>query len=106
MGRSLLVWLTRDPEIRKNELTYLQLYRSDDDINMGRALDASIPESLGDFMQVDVLYEPQTQYITVAVNGEDRVRYRTWFGINAGLEIALRTLGRAEFRDFSVRTMP
>jgi hypothetical protein len=106
MGRSLLVWLTRDPEVRKNELTYLQLYRSDDDINMGRVLDASIPESLGDFLQVDVLYEPETQYLTVAVNGEDRIRYRTWFGINSGLEIALRTLGRAEFRDFSVHTAP
>ncbi|MFP4115393.1 MAG: hypothetical protein ACOC2Y_08420 [Spirochaetota bacterium] len=106
MGSSLLVWFTRDPAERRTTTTYLQLYRSDDDVNMARVLDAAIPEGMNDYLVVDVLYEPVSQYITVAVDGVDRIRYRTWFGIESGVELALRTLGRAEFRDFRVTTAP
>ncbi|MFW5814420.1 MAG: hypothetical protein ACOCWX_03150, partial [Spirochaetota bacterium] len=104
MGSSLLVWFTRDPQGRKTETTYLQLYRSDDDVDMARVLDAAIPQPIDRFMDVDVLYEPASQYVTIAVDGTDRVRYRAWFGIDSGVEIAFRALGRAEFRDFEVRT--
>lgn len=106
MGRSLLVWLTRDPEVYKTNLTYLQLYRSDDDINMGRVMDSIIPEPVSEFLDIDVLYEPDTEYVTIAVNGVDKIRYQTWFGITSGIEIALRSLGRAEFRDLEIRTAP
>jgi septal ring factor EnvC (AmiA/AmiB activator) len=102
MGSSLLVWLTRDPATRGSAQTYLQVYRSDDDVNMERVLDAAIPESVADSLNLEILYEPQTQYITVAVNGQDKVRYRTWFGIDTGVELALRSLGRAEFTNFQV----
>ena len=106
MGSSLLVWLTRDPQLRKSGTTYLQLYKSNDDVHMERVLDAAIPEGVNEEMQVDVLYEPESQYITIAVDGSDRVRYRTWFGVDSGVELALRALGRAEFREFTVRTAP
>ncbi len=106
MGSSLLVWFTRDPQERRTETTFVQLYRSDDDVDMARVLDAAIPQPIDRFMDVDVLYEPASQYVTIAVDGTDRVRYRAWFGIDAGVEIALRALGRAEFRDFEVRTTP
>ncbi|MEI6386341.1 MAG: hypothetical protein WCQ50_06890, partial [Spirochaetota bacterium] len=33
-GRSLLVWFTRDPAARKSDATWLQLYRSDNDVVM------------------------------------------------------------------------
>lgn len=104
LGRSLLVWLTRDREVYKTNYTYLQLYRSDDDINMGRVMDAVIPDPITEFVAVDVLYEPVRQYITIAVDGEEKIRYKTWFGIDEGVEIALRSLGTAEFRNLSVRT--
>ena len=106
MGKSLLVWLTRDPDVYKTQLTYLQLYRSGDDINMGRVLDSIIEEPISEFLDVEVLYEPDNQYLTVAIGGEDKIRYRTWFGIDSGVEIALRSLGAAEFRDFRIRTEP
>lgn len=106
MGRSLLVWLTRDPDVYKTRNTYLQLYRSDDDINMGRVLDAVIQEPISGFIDVEILYEPDNQYLTVAVDGEDKIRYRTWFGIDAGVEVAFRTLGAAEFSNFRMRTEP
>jgi len=106
MGKSLLVWLTRDPGVYKTQLTYLQLYRSDDDINMGRVLDSIIEEPISEFLDVEVLYEPDNQYLTVAIGGEDKIRYRTWFGIDSGVEVALRSLGAAEFTDFRIRTEP
>jgi len=106
MGRSLLVWLTRDRRYYKNDGTYLQLYRSDDDVNMGRVLDAKIPEAIGDYLKLEVLYEPDKEYITIAVNGQEKVRYKTWFGVDSGVTVALRTLGAgASFRDFDVRTL-
>ncbi len=106
MGSSLLVWLTRDPGVRRTDATFLQLYRSDDDVMMGRVLDAAVPHAIDEFLDLDILYEPRSQYVTVALDGVDRVRYRAWFGIDAGVEIALRSLGRAEFHDFSARTLP
>ncbi|WP_455382220.1 hypothetical protein [Salinispira pacifica] len=106
MGRSLLVWLTRDRNYYKNDGTYLQLYRSDDDVNMGRVLDAKIAESISDYLTLEVLYEPDREYITIAVNGQEKVRYKTWFGVDSGVTVALRTLGAgASFRDFEVKTI-
>ncbi len=106
MGKSLLVWLTRDPDVYKTQFTYLQLYRSDDDINMGRVLDSIIEEPISEFLEVEILYEPDNQYLTVAIGGEDKIRYRTWFGIDSGVEVAFRSLGAAEFTDFRIRTEP
>lgn len=104
LGRSLLVWFTRDPEVYGNRLTYLQVYRSDDDVNMARVADALIEEPISGELDIEVLFEPENNYITIAVNGRDKLRYRTWFGIDEGTGVALRTLGRAEFRNLSVRT--
>lgn len=104
LGRSLLVWFTRDPDVYRNRLTYLQVYRSDDDVNMARVADALIEEPISGELDIEVLFEPENNYITIAVNGRDKLRYRTWFGIDEGTGVALRTLGRAEFRNLSVRT--
>ncbi len=102
-GESLLVWFTRDPAHYQNDRTYVQLYRSDDDVRMERVLDAQIEQHIADGLQVDVLYEPARGYVTVAVNGIDTVRYRTWFDIDAGFEVALRSLGDgARFRDLEI----
>ncbi len=106
LGDSLLVWLTRDQEVYKNNYTYLQLYRSDDDVNMDRVMDAVIQEPVTEFIAIEVLYEPVEQYITIAVDGEEKIRYKTWFGIDDGVEVALRSLGTAEFTDLRVTTMP
>jgi len=105
-GKSVLVWLTRDPEVYKSRATHLQLYRSDDDIHMARTLDSVIAEHIASSLSLDVLYEPETNYVTVAVNGEDKVRYKLWFDINSGVEVALRTLGPAEFSGLTVLTEP
>jgi hypothetical protein len=106
-GKSLLVWMTRDPDANHNDASYLQLYRSDNDIHMERVLDAKIPESLANYINVDILYDPVAEYITIALNGVEKVRYKTFFGIDSGVSVALRTLGAGgSFKNLSVATLP
>ncbi|AHC16605.1 hypothetical protein [Salinispira pacifica] len=101
-GESLLLWFTRDRDTYGNDQTYMELYRSSDDINMARVLSAAIPESLGEWLNIELLYQPDDEYITVAVNGEEKLRYKTWFGIESGVDMALRTLNAGEFRNLQV----
>jgi hypothetical protein len=103
-GRSLLVWFTRDQAVRRTNDTWLQLYRSDNDVIMERVLDAKIEQGIGDSLAVEVLYDPASGYLTIAVNGSLAVRYRAWFGIEEGVGVSLRTLGAGgRFSDFEIR---
>lgn len=106
-GESLLVWLTRSEPHEKNrgKGTWLQLYKSSTDVIMDRVLDAAIEESMAKELEVEILYQPAEEYITIAVNGVEKIRYKTWFGVNQGLEMAFRTLDTARFKDFEVRAM-
>lgn len=103
-GESLLVWLGRDPEVMGNNFTYLELYRSRDDINMERVMHVLIEESISDTLKIEALYQPQEEYITIAINGVEKIRYKTLFDIHSGVEVALRTLGAAEFWNLEVRS--
>ncbi|NCN05501.1 MAG: hypothetical protein GW949_07710 [Spirochaetales bacterium] len=103
-GESLLIWLTRDPEVHGTETTYLELYRSRDDVNMERVLHAAIEESLAQDLHIEVLYEPVQDFITLRVNGEEKIRYKTWFQIDSGVQVALRSLGTAVFSDLTIRS--
>ena len=104
-GNSLLVWLTRDPDYYGSADTRLQLYRSDDAVQMEMVLDAIIEEPMTEYLDVAILYEPEAEYITISVNGIEKLRYKTWFGIDTGLEIALRSLGGyADFKNLKVMT--
>jgi hypothetical protein len=106
-GKSLLVWLTRDPETYKNQSSYLQLYRSDDDIHMERVVDAKIEENMGNFIRVDVLYDPVNEYVTVALNGVEKLRYKTFFAVDRGVSVAIRSLGPgAVFKNLKVAVKP
>lgn len=102
-GNSLLIWLTRDPEYYGTTDTRLQLYKSDDAVQMEMVLDAIIEEPMYEYLDIAILYEPVEEYITISVNGIEKLRYKTWFGIETGLEIALRSLGGyADFTDLKV----
>jgi hypothetical protein len=103
-GKSLLLWLTRDAKVRGNDGTYLQVYRSDNDVSMERVLDAKIKERLDGWNRIDVLYESANEFIVIAVNGTVRAAYRTYFGIGTGVSMSLRTLGEGvQFRNLEVR---
>jgi hypothetical protein len=103
-GEGLLVWVTRDPEVYGTNRTYIEVYRSRDDVDMERVLHAAISESIEEFLDIEILYEPEREYITMSVNGEEKVRYKTWFDVDSGVNTALRSLGRAEFRNLTVRS--
>ncbi len=105
LGDSLLVWLTRDARAYGDEYTYLQLYRSYDAVNMERVLNARIEELISEYVEVEVLYDPVNEYITVSVDGTEKIRYKTWFDIDVGVEMALRTLKEGvSFKDLLVLT--
>jgi hypothetical protein len=103
-GTSLLVWLTRDAKVRGNDGTYLQVYRFDYDVNMERVLDAKVGDRLDGWNRIEVLYEPDDEFIVIAVNGSVRAAYRTYFGIGTGVTMSLRSLGAGvQFRNLEVR---
>ncbi|MFP4442804.1 MAG: hypothetical protein ACLFST_06775 [Spirochaetia bacterium] len=102
-GESLLVWLTRDPDVYKSDRTWLELYRSNNDVDMYRVLHGGIEEPMDQYFKVEILYEPEAEYITIAVNGIDKIRYKTYFGVGNGIEVSLRSLGVSKFRNFSVK---
>ena len=104
-GRSLLVWLTRDPAVRKTNATWLQLYRSDNDVVMERVLDSKLEEAIKDKLSIEAAYDPESGYVTVSIDGKLAVKYRAWFGIDEGVGVSLRTLGAGvSFSNFEVRT--
>ncbi len=101
-GKSLLVWFTRDRAARGDDATYLQLYRSDDDVVMERMFDAELSDGIERWRSVEVLYDPAAEYIAVSVDGVLRVVYKTFFGRDSGATVSLRTLGAGgSFSDFS-----
>ena len=101
-GKSLLVWFTRDRAARGDDATYLQLYRSDNDVVMERMFDAELSDGIERWRSVEVLYDPAAEYIAVSVDGVLRVVYKTFFGRDSGATVSLRTLGAGgSFSDFS-----
>jgi peptidoglycan hydrolase CwlO-like protein len=105
-GNSLLVWFTRDPDVYKSDRTWLELYRSNNDVDMYRVLNGGIEEPMDEYFNVEILYEPQAEYITIAVNGIDKIRFKTYFDIESGIEVSLRSLGPASFKNLSVNKIP
>lgn len=102
-GKSLLVWFTRDKAARGDDATYLQLYRSDDDVVMERMFDAELSDGLELSRLVEVVYDPVAEYIAISVDGVLRIVYKTFFGRDSGAMVSLRTLGGGgSFSDFSV----
>lgn len=102
-GESLLVWLTRDESAYGTEATFLEVYNSYDDVTMDRAAQARTDVSLSDTVALEILVDPAGQFVTLAVDGIEYVRYRFSVPRGASVELALRSLGRAEFRDLEVR---
>jgi hypothetical protein len=104
-GKSLLVWFTRDRDARGDDATYLQLYRSDNDVVMERMFDAELQDGVEAWRLVEVVYDPGAEYIAVSVDGVLRIVYKTFFGRDAGATAALRTLGGGvSFSEFSAWT--
>ncbi len=102
-GRSYLVWLTRDPGYYGSDATYVQLYRSYDDVRMIQVASMTFPRALDSPLQVRVLYDRPGSSISVYVEGSKVFDYAVENPIASGSEIALRALGgQVEFSGLSV----
>lgn len=105
-GQSLLVWLTRDPFSYRNNRTYLQIYRSYNDITMIEVASVSIPESILSSLAVDIYYDKSRNLIAAYINGSKKLEFREVdAALRSGNKVAFRTLGGAvNFSGFTVKT--
>lgn len=92
-GQSYLVWLTRDQGYYKNDSTYVQLYRSYDDVTMVQIGSVAIPESISSELDTEVIYDRARKTLTVYVNGKKLLEQVVEDPIWSGDMVALRTLG-------------
>ena len=104
LGQSYLVWVTSDPGFYKTESTYIQLYRSFNDVQMIQLSSTRIPESVTKSVQVGLLYKPATRSVELYVNGTKRSEFTLDSSIDPGNQLVLRTLGGpVSFENFSVK---
>ncbi len=105
-GESYLVWLTRDPDYYGTDLTYLQLYKSYDDIKMVQAASRALPYSIDSNLTTELLYDRTTGKVTVWVNGAEFYAFTIPASerLSMGSKVALRALGKATFTDFTIKT--
>ena len=92
-GKSYLVWLTRDTSFYKSTRTYLQLYRSSDDVQMAQIASVSISDRIDSPVDVKVLYNREGKVVEVMVDGETKLIYEVETVIQRGDKVVLRTLG-------------
>lgn len=103
-GSSYLVWITRDPSYYRNNDTYLQIYRSFDDVKMLQVASVSTGESITRSNDVEILYDKPSGVISVAINGTTYALYRAPSAIRTGSKTAFRTLGGlVTFSDYDVK---
>ncbi len=105
-GKSFLVWLTRDSFYYQNDRTYLQLYRSYDDITMIEVASVSISESITSSLSVDVYYNKSRNVLAAYVNGNKKLEFKEVDpALMSGNKVVFRTLGsEVEFSGFTIKT--
>jgi hypothetical protein len=99
-GNSLCVWLTRDPEHYSDNITRLQIYRSNDDWTMRPIADVPVKESIYDPNRFDVTVDPAKGTIAVSMDGSERLAVTELPNLQRGLYVVFRSLDTAEFSDF------
>lgn len=104
-GKSLLVWFTSDPGRYGDERTRLQLYRSENDIDMRLLRETIVPESIFKTNAVSIDMDPKTGMLIVLVNGKERLRCSGFNDIADGASMVFRALDRATFQSFRVEEL-
>ncbi len=104
LGKSYLVWITRDEKAMQTDKTYIQLYKSMNDVHMIELQSSITDFDIDDGINIDVYVDKSDRRIRVAANGEDVLYYRDRDFFSYGNAIAFRALGRASFEDFSIKT--
>ncbi len=105
-GKSYLIWITRDPDYYGSDATYLQLYKSYDDVEMLQGVSRMLPFSIDSSLKTEVLYNRITGKATVWVNNVEilSVVVPGMEKIDSGSKVALRALGKVTFSDLTIKT--
>lgn len=103
-GSSYLVWITRDPRHTQSESTFVQLYRSFDDVHMVQLASRAIPRSIDRLIEVTVYVNRSEGTIVLGVDGEPVLTFEDAQPIRSGSAVAARALGAATITDFEVRS--
>jgi uncharacterized coiled-coil protein SlyX len=104
LGKSYLVWLTRDPGAYGSNATFVQLYASNSDTEMTQLASTAVAVPISSSNAVQVLYDKSTKMITVWVNNSKVLDYTLASPLASGTSVAFRTLGGgASFSNFSVK---
>ncbi len=103
-GDSYLVWVTRDPDNLQTDKTFIQLYRSYNDVRMVQLANQAIDKSISDNLDIEVYVNRGKGQIMVSVEGSIALIYNENALMASGNEIVLRALGTAEFRNARLKT--
>ncbi|MFW5814899.1 MAG: hypothetical protein ACOCWX_05575 [Spirochaetota bacterium] len=103
-GSSYLVWITRDPSNTQSDSTFVQLYRSFDDVHMVQLASRAIPRSIDSPFGVIVYVNRSEATIVVGVDDEPVLTFEDADLIRSGSEVAARALGPATITDLEVRS--
>ena len=103
-GSSYLAWVTRDPAVTQTDQTFVQLYKSFDDVRMVQLASEAIDVPIGRTMDVTVFVNRSTNTIYVGVNGEQVIEFTDANMYRSGTAVAARALGSAQFTGLEVRS--
>lgn len=103
-GSSYLVWITRDPRHTQSESTFVQLYRSFDDVHMVQLANRAIPRSIDGSFEVTVYVNRSEGTIVLGIDGDPVLTFENADLIRSGSAVASRALGAATLSDFEVRS--
>ena len=104
-GNSLLIWITRDPVHYEDTHTRLEIYRSYSDTFMSRVHGDIIPESIVEENFYEIVYDRIGNYLTVRINGSERLRLTDNIGLGEGRYVVFRTLDTSGFANFSMEVL-
>ncbi len=102
-GRSYLVWVTRHEAHYESPKTYVQLYRSYDDVHMVELASMAVDASMATSNDVGVYVNRGDKTITVILNGKRVLSYQDK-DLLTGDEVAVRALGTVTVENLRIKT--
>ncbi len=103
-GDSYLIWVTRDQGNLQTDKTFVQLYRSYDDVHIVQIASQAIDSPISQSNTIGVAVDRANNTITVIANGKEVFKYQASGNISGGNGIALRALGTVSFSSAQIRT--
>jgi len=103
-GSSYLVWVTRDPGNTQSDQTFIQLYRSFDDVHMVQVASRAISRSISSPIDITVYVNRSEGAIVLGVDDEAVITFEDSRIIRSGSQVIARALGPASLSGLSVKS--